>query len=164
MDVSTFYALFSATCFTLTGLWWNVVHARTDWRRDRSTRRAVGGIYLSFLLPALMGLFAQVGGEATPAVWRVSFVLVSLVGAVSMVRLLSHARGDRSTTIVTATQAGAGLVYLLIAVLGIAPALAGGIGLAPIQVAALLLIILIVLAHGLVWRFMLESTTDEAVS
>ena len=25
MDVSTFYALFSATCFTLVGLWWNVV-------------------------------------------------------------------------------------------------------------------------------------------
>ncbi len=25
MDVSTFYALFSATCFTLVGLWWTVV-------------------------------------------------------------------------------------------------------------------------------------------
>lgn len=56
MDVSTFYALFSATCFTLVGLWWNVVQSHAAWMGDPSVRRVVGGIYLSFLLPALMGL------------------------------------------------------------------------------------------------------------
>ena len=25
VDINTFYALFSATCFTLLGLWWGVV-------------------------------------------------------------------------------------------------------------------------------------------
>ena len=30
MDVSTFYALFSATCFTLLGLWWSVVQRHED--------------------------------------------------------------------------------------------------------------------------------------
>ena len=62
MDVSTFYALFSATCFTLTGLWWSVVEKHRHWLRDPGMRRRVGSVYLAFLLPALMGLFAQIGG------------------------------------------------------------------------------------------------------
>ena len=33
MDVSTFYALFSATCFTLVGLWWSVVQRHEAWLR-----------------------------------------------------------------------------------------------------------------------------------
>ena len=33
MDISTFYALFSATCFTLLGLWWSVVQRHEDWLR-----------------------------------------------------------------------------------------------------------------------------------
>lgn len=65
MDVSTFYALFSATCFTLVGLWWNVVQSHSEWMRAPALRRVVGGIYLSFLLPALMGLFAQVGAPSS---------------------------------------------------------------------------------------------------
>ena len=52
MDVSTFYALFSATCFTLTGLWWSVVEKHRHWLRDPGMRRRVGSVYLAFLLPA----------------------------------------------------------------------------------------------------------------
>ena len=77
MDVSTFYALFSATCFTLTGLWWSVVEKHRDWLRIPAMRRRVGSVYLSFLLPALMGLFAQIGGSESPAFWRVSFVVIA---------------------------------------------------------------------------------------
>ncbi|MER7817606.1 hypothetical protein [Streptomyces sp. NPDC096153] len=36
MDVSTFCALFAATCFTLVGLWWNVVQGHDDWMRRRA--------------------------------------------------------------------------------------------------------------------------------
>ncbi len=158
MDIDTFYALFSATCFTLTGLWWNVVHSRPDWGRDPAMRRAIGGVYLSFFLPALMGLFAQVGGTESPGIWRASFVVIALIGGVSTIVLLAQARGDRTTPTVAATQAAAGIVYVAIAVLGVAPELVGGLGLQPIQVAALLLIILIALAHALVWRFLVEST------
>ena len=66
MDVSTFYALFSATCLALVGFWWGVVQANPSWLRDPGRRSAVGGVYLSFLLPGLMGLFAQVGRPAPP--------------------------------------------------------------------------------------------------
>ncbi|MFB0629340.1 hypothetical protein [Streptomyces sp. AB3(2024)] len=153
MDVSTFYALFSATCFTLVGLWWNVVQGHPEWMREPALRRIVGGIYLSFLLPALMGLFAQVGGTEQPQIWRVAFIALAVVGCVCTLRLLTRA-GARGDHFVTWQQAGAGLLYLLIAVVGAFPELAGHIGLRPIQAEALMLIALIVLGHALVWRFM----------
>ncbi|WP_030864780.1 hypothetical protein [Streptomyces sp. NRRL F-2747] len=159
MDVSTFYALFSATCFTLVGLWWNVVQSHAAWMGDPSLRRVVGGIYLSFLLPALMGLFAQVGGTEQPQVWRAAFVALSLVGCVCTLRLLARSRDDR---FVTWQQAGAALLYALIAVVGARPELARHLGLHPIQAEALLLIGLIVLGHALVWRFMAGEGRAES--
>ena len=121
MDVSTFYALFSASCFTLVGLWWGVVQRDLGWAGDPARRRAVAGVYLAFLLPALMGLFAQIGGVQTPAVWRVSFVVIALVGCLTTARLLSQ-EADRG---VTSVRAGAVAVYAVIALLGVFPEIAG---------------------------------------
>ncbi len=150
MDVSTFYALFSATCFTLVGLWWGVVQRDLGWTRDPVRRSAVGGVYLAFLLPALMGLFAQVGDVDDPTLWRVSFVLIAAVGLVTSVRVLAD-DVDRGAT---ATRAGAVVVYAWIAILGLFPGLADLVGLRPIQAEALLLVLLVALGHALVWRFL----------
>lgn len=154
MDVSTFYALFSATCFTLVGLWWNVVRGHPEWLSDPQLRHVVGGIYISFLLPALMGLFAQVGGMETPEIWRASFVVLAVIGCVSILRLTGRTRPDGSSLFLTLAQAGAALCYALIAVVGARPELADIVSLKPIQAEAVLLILLVVLGHGLVWRFM----------
>ncbi|MEU2062481.1 hypothetical protein [Streptomyces sp. NPDC013455] len=151
MDVSAFYALFSATCFTLVGLWWNVVQSHDDWMREPALRRVVGGVYLSFLLPALMGLFAQVGGTEQPQIWRAAFFALSVVGCGSTLRLLARTRGD---FVIIWQQAAATLLYALIAVVGAFPELVRPAGLRPIQAEALMLIALIVLGHTLVWRFM----------
>ncbi|MEU5401541.1 hypothetical protein ABZ348_19865 [Streptomyces sp. NPDC005963] len=154
MDVSTFYALFSATCFTLVGLWWNVVQNHPDWLRSDALRRVVGGIYLSFLLPALMGLFAQVGGVKTPEIWRASFVVLAVIGCASTVRLLGRSGGDPGAGSLAVPQVVACLLYLLIAVVGVAPEVADPIELRPIQAEAILLSLLVLMGHGLVWRFM----------
>lgn len=161
MDVSTFYALFSTTCFTLTGLWWNVVRARRDWSADPAMRRTVGGIYLSFLLPALMGLFAQVGGTESPILWRLSFVVIAVVGGFSMLRLVARAGADGTAAAVRWTQAATVVVYLAIAVIGVAPQLVAPLGLTGIQVEALLLIGLVALGHALVWRFLVADEVPE---
>ncbi|REJ04942.1 hypothetical protein DY023_11850 [Microbacterium bovistercoris] len=161
MDLSTFYALFSTTCFTLTGLWWNVVRAHREWAADPSMRRTIGGIYLSFLLPALMGLFAQVGGTDNPLIWRLTFVVIAVVGGISMLRLVSQARADRTPTTVRWLQVGTVIVYAGIAVIGIAPQLAAPLGLSGVQVEALLLIVLVALGHALVWRFMVTDGGAE---
>ncbi len=152
MDLNAFYGFFSATCFTLVGLWWNVVQQHPDWMRVQELRRAVGGVYLAFFLPAVMGLFAQIGGVETPAFWRVSFVVVAVVGCVSTVRLFALTRDGGPSA--APYQIGSALIYAVVAVVGVAPTLAKPLGVTPLQTEAVLLILLIVLAHGLVWEFM----------
>lgn len=156
MDVSTFYAVFSATCFALVGLWWGVTLRDTRWVGDPVRRRAIGGVYLAFLLPALMGLFAQVGGVEEPAVWRISFILISVVGCVATVRLLA----TDATPAVTAIRAGAAAVYVLVALLGVFPASADVLNLRPIQVEALLLVVLVAFGHALAWHFVVHDAVE----
>ncbi len=157
MNVSTFYALFSATCFTLVGLWWGVVQRNTRWVRDPVQRRAIGGVYLAFLLPALMGLFAQVGGVEDQLVWRLSFILIAGVGLVATGRMLAIDDGPGVTSI----RAGAAGVYALVAIIGTFPELADMVGLQAIQAEALLLVLLVALGHALVWRFLVHDSIDD---
>lgn len=152
MDLNAFYGFFSATCFTLVGLWWNVVQQHPDWMRVQALRRAVGGVYLAFFLPALMGLFAQIGGAETPAFWRVSFVVLAVVGCVSTVRLFGLTRDGAHSA--APYQLGSALIYAVVAVVGVNPTIAKSLGVTPLQAEATLLILLIALAHGLVWEFM----------
>jgi len=161
MDVSTFYALFSATCFTLVGLWWNVVQTRPGWMRDPELRRAVGGVLLAFLLPAMMGLFAQVGGTDTPLVWRASFVIVAVVGVVSTFALL--ARGSDRGLWAIVERVLTIVLYMVVALVGVAPEIAEPLDLKPIEAEALLLILLVFVGHAIAWRFMTENPPDESV-
>ena len=163
MDVSTFYALFSATCFTLLGLWWSVVQRHEEWLRNADQRAVVGGVYLSFLLPALMGLFAQVGGTETPLIWRISFVGIAIVGGVSTMRLLRHARGRAGPRgPLMRHQWVVVVIYALVAVIGAVPELASPLQVTPIQAEAVLLILLVLIAHGLVREFMVSAADEES--
>jgi hypothetical protein len=152
MDISTFYALFSATCFALLGFWWQLLQGNPAWLRTPETRRAVGGVYLALLLPALMGLFAQVGGPGTTTIWRISFIAIAVVGVVATLRALPHSR--RTDLDDTRARVAAIVLYTLVAVVGLAPEIGGWFDLKAIQVEAILLILLVLCAHGLVWRFM----------
>lgn len=131
MDLGTFYALMAGTCFTLVGLWWTVVERHPAWKRERTRRTLAGGVYLSFLLPGLMATLAQVSPD-TPALWRVSFGACAIVGLYSTGRL----------------------------VLGTAPELARAAGFTPLVVGSVLLVLLIVIAHGLTWEFMMEPDEE----
>ncbi|MTB87299.1 hypothetical protein H9L21_06945 [Aeromicrobium senzhongii] len=157
MDVSTFYAVFSATCFALVGLWWGVTLRDTRWVAEPARRRAIGGVYLAFLLPALMGLFAQVGGVEEPLVWRISFIIISVVGCVATIRLLA----TDAKPAVTGIRAGAAAVYVLVALLGVFPASSDVLDLRPIQVEALLLVVLVALGHALAWHFVVHDAIEE---
>ena len=158
MDVSTFYALFSATCMVSLGFWWNLLQGNPHWLRDPDTRSAVGGVYLSFLLPALMGLFAQVGFAGSTPLWRISFVVIAAVGLVTTLRALPHSR--RPGVDDTPNRVAAVVIYALVAVVGVFPEIGGWFDLEGIQAEAILLILLVVLAHGLVWRFMTHEPVE----
>jgi len=152
MDITTFYALFSATCFAMLGFWWNLLQGNPHWLRDADTRPAVGGVYLALLLPALMGLFAQVGGPGTTTIWRISFVAIAMVGLVTTLRALPHSR--RANVDDTRSRVVTVVIYALIAFVGLVPEVGQLFHLKAIQVEAMLLILLVLSAHGLVWRFM----------
>ena len=156
MDLSTFYAVVAGTCFTLVGLWWNVVERRPDWLADPHLRRLVGGVYVSFLLPALMSLFAQID-PSEPLIWRITFVIASAVGAWSTLSLIRVDRQVTSPGIIRRHRWLVALVYGLVAVLGVVPELAGTFGLTAPQAAAFLLVLLVVLAHALTWEFMTQT-------
>ena len=158
MDVSTFYALFSATCFTLVGLWWSVVLRDTGWAGDPVRRRAIGGVYLAFLLPGLMGLFAQVAGVRDPLVWRIAFLVIAVVGCAATLGLL--ARGaDRG---LAAIRGAIGATHARVGLVAAFPAVAAPLGLRPIQVAALLLVLLVALGHGLVWHHLVHEAAGTS--
>ena len=161
MDIGTFYSLFSATCFTLVGLWWNVVERRSGWAADPRRRRLAGGIYVTFLLPGLMGLLAQVS-PATPLMWRSTFAVVALIGVVTTVRLIGIERAFTLPGPFTRNRWVVAVLYLAVLVLGAFPTVAEPLGAAPIQVAAVLLIGLVVLGHGLTWEFMTDSSDASA--
>ena len=160
MDLSAFYSLLAGTSFTLVGLWWVVVQSRPAWRADADLRRLAGGTYLSFLLPGLMATLAQLS-PGTPLLWRVSFGTCAALGLWSTVGLL---RRDRSATAVGPFRRFRWVVvllYLAILVLGVAPELVRAAGLTPLAVGGVLLVLLVVLAHGLTWEFLMEPDPAE---
>ena len=165
MDLSAFYSLLAGTSFTLVGLWWVVVQSRPAWRADADRRRLAAGTYISFLLPGLMATLAQISPD-TPLLWRVSFGICALVGLWSTVGLL---RRERSAPVVGTFRRFrwvAVVLYLAILVLGVAPELARAAGFTPLIVGGVLLVLLVVLAHGLTWDFLMEPEPEpgEAVT
>lgn len=154
MDLSAFYQLVATTSFTLVGLWWVIVQQRPAWKSDPVRRRLAAGTYVSFLLPGLMATLAQLSPD-TPLLWRISFGACAVLGLVSTARLLAVERGQTVGPF-RRFRWLAVLVYLAILVLGVAPELARGLGWTPLIVGGILLVLLVALAHGLTWDFMME--------
>ena len=161
MDIGAFYSVVASTCFILLGLWWSVVKDRADLLKDAVKRDLAFGVFLSFLIPGAMSLLAQVGGEAR-WFWRLIFAIAALLGIIFTLRLIVKtppAAGlkpgffRRNRWVVAA-------VYLLILVFAIVPGLAEGIGLQGLQVEAIMLSLLVIIAHGLAWDFMTEPPSQ----
>ena len=161
MDVTAFYSVVAATCFTLVGLWWNVIESHKDWFRDDSSRSLIGGIYASFLIPAIMSLGAQVSGTSQ-IIWQFTFVVAAAVGARSVARLLPVTRAQPVQGFFRKNYWVALVLYGLVILFGIAPGLATALTrLQPLQVEGMLLVLLVIIAHGLVWEFMTEAQTQS---
>ena len=93
MSLDAFYAIVSGTCFALVGLWWGVVQFNRDWLQHDETRALAGGIYLSFLIPGVMSLIAQVSGE-NKFIWRTTFVIAAALGMYFTARLMVKTRAS----------------------------------------------------------------------
>jgi hypothetical protein len=154
MNQDAFYQVLSGICFALTGLWWTVVESRKDWLKNPQSRSLAGGVYASFLIPGVMSLGAQIGGD-NKLVWRSVFAVAALLGMYFSLRLGAHVRKlGQPAGFFASSRWIVVLLYLVVLVFGVFPELAAPSGLKPIQVEAFLICIIILTGHGLAWEMM----------
>ena len=158
MDTNTFYAVTTATCFTLVGLWWSVVKSKPEWIANEATRRLAGGVYASFLIPALMSMGAQIGGT-NPFIWQLVFIIAAGAGIVFSSRLIQLTRTANPNGAFSRNSWTVPFLYGLVLFFALFPGLARIIGLEPLQLEALLLCLLILIAHAMAWEFMTNTAT-----
>jgi hypothetical protein len=152
MDISTFYAVTSATCFALVGLWWSVVKSKPEWFKDEAKRRMAGGVYASFLIPGVMSLAAQIGVDS-PLVWRGVFVIAAGAGITFSSRLIQLTRDINPKSAFSRNFWIVPSLYGLVLFFAVFSGLARHLGLHALQLEALLLCGLILCAHMLAWEF-----------
>jgi hypothetical protein len=153
--LTDFYVTFAAVCFTLLGLWLVTVQTRhAEWRRSAVHRRRAYGIALHFSLPGLMSLLSLIDPSSTD-LWRISFAIVAGSGAV----VLALVRGPTATTLGAAAYWAAAVLYILIAVVAVAPSIVADLGLSvrPLRVEAVLLTALVFLGVNVAWLLLFEE-------
>lgn len=154
MDIGTFYAVTSATCFALVGLWWSVVKDKQEeWLKSEATRRLAGGVYASFLIPGVMSLAAQIGVDSS-LIWRGVFVIAAWAGFSYSSKLIQVTREVNPNGAFSRNSWVVPALYALILFFAIFAGFATPVGLQPLQLEGLLLSGLILCAHGLAWEFM----------
>lgn len=156
MPLENFYEIFSGICFALTGLWWTVVESRKEWLKDSRLRSLAGGVYASFLIPGVMSLGAQIGGE-NKLVWRTVFAVAALAGMYFTTRLVWQLRQAGQGGFFTRSRWAVTLIYALVLIFGVFPELTAFTGLKPIQVEAFLLCLIVLTGHGLAWEIMTQK-------
>jgi hypothetical protein len=155
-----FYLAFATVCFTLLGLWIIVVQTRhAEWRRSAVHRRRAYGISLHFALPGLMSLLSLVDPASTD-LWRVAFAVVAAGGAVTLVVV----RGSAPTLLGAATYVAAIVLYLLIALVAVAPSIVGDLQLSarPLRVEAVLQTFVVFLGANVAWLLLFDDVQTDA--
>jgi hypothetical protein len=152
MDISTFYAVTSATCFGLVGLWWSVVKDKPEWSTNEAKKRMAGGVYASFLIPGVMSLAAQIGVEST-LIWRGVFFVAAIAGITSSSKLIRLTRETNPKGAFSRSSWVVPLLYGLVLFFSVFSGLSWYLGLQPLQLEGLLLCGLILCAHAMAWEF-----------
>jgi hypothetical protein len=153
--LTDFYVAFSTVCFTLLGLWIIVVQTRHgEWRQSAVHRRRAYGVALHFSLPGLMSLLSLVDPAST-TLWRISFAIVAAGGVLALVLV----RGPAPTRLGAAAYVAAVVLYLLIALVAVAPGMVADLGVLalPLRVEAVLLTILVFLGVNVAWLLLFDQ-------
>ena len=153
--LTDFYVAFATVCFTLLGLWIIVVQIRhAEWRQSPVHRRRAYGVALHFSLPGLMSLLSLIDPAST-TLWRASFAIVAAGGVIA----LALVRGPAPTGLGAAAYGAAVVLYVLIALVAVAPGLVADIGVLarPLRVEAALLTMLVFLGVNVAWLLLFDQ-------
>ncbi|MFZ5902622.1 MAG: hypothetical protein ACOYZ8_03605 [Chloroflexota bacterium] len=155
MESSAFYAVVAGICFALIGLLWNVIGAREEWREDATMRGLLSAVYTSFLIPGVMSLGGQLG-VSSPLMWQAVFVVAALAGIFVNVRFSRS--GLKPIGPYGRNRWAVIVIYLAVLLFSVAPGLAKTLfDLAPLQVEGILVVLLLILAHGQAWELMMVA-------
>jgi hypothetical protein len=166
VDIDAFYSVVSGINFTLLGLWWVAIKDRADiGGGDPAGRRMAYIVSLQFLIPGTVSLLSQVAPDK-PLIWRLSFTIAGLVGAVGILLLtpsFAQATGQR---LVASLLRWVGVpLYALIALVAAIPPLGRALTgyLTPLQVEAILLCLLVFLGVQAAWVVAMAPRADPVV-
>ena len=158
--LSDFYIAFATVCFTLLGLWIVVVQTRHgEWRHSAVHRRRAYGVALHFSLPGLMSLLSLIDPAST-TLWRASFAIVAAGGVLALVLV----RGPAPTGLGAVAYVSAVVLYVLIALVAVAPGLVAEIGVVarPLRVEAVLQTILVFLGVNVAWLLLFDEASPPS--
>jgi len=160
MDTNAFYATASGLCFTLLGFWWVVVQFRHDeLTSDGPRRRLAFVVSLHFVIPGIMSLASLLAGD-NGILWRIAFGGGGLLGLAAVV--IAGRQGVPGVAGALATvhrlEWLVAPLYLVLTLVAIAPELARGIGLAPLQVEGYVLTTIVLLGILFAWALFTEPT------
>ena len=157
-----FYATVTTTCFLLMGLWWGVMQFRhIEWSQDRHARGMADDVYLSFLLPGMMSMAAQIGGELA-VLWRVVFAVFGVMGLLTVLWSIPQVM-SRYPNLIFLRQSRWFMVLLYITLIFVAvtPNVAAFIRpLKPIQLEGILVSLLLFVGVNIAWEFLCQPKEE----
>jgi hypothetical protein len=117
------------------------------------------GVALHFSLPGLMSLLSLVDPAST-ALWRISFAIVAAGGVIA----LALVRGPAPTGLGAAAYGAAVVLYILIALVAVAPGMVAEIGVLalPLRVEAVLLTMLVFLGVNVAWLLLFDQAPSPS--
>ena len=159
--VIEFYKTVSGLSFTLLGLWWVALELRyREWQESARAIRHAYGILLFFLLPGLMSLFSLIDDSGTW--WRVIFGATAIAGVAEIGLYYVDDTAQRLKRADIMRVIGF-FDYIFILLVAIRPQIGDdlGLGLAGIQVEAILSGALIVIGVHLAFLAMIDRRLGD---
>jgi hypothetical protein len=158
-----FYTSAAQACFTTLSVWWVILGLNKHWIRDAQRRLVVYDISLYFLLPGLMSLVSLLS-EGVPLMWRVTFAIAGIAGAVESVALpIRRAPHGPAGRVQRTADNVSFVVFTVIATVAIRPTLVASVGLdlRPLAVEGLLIACSLLLGFGLAWHLFVTTASEH---
>lgn len=161
MDIVAFYGVVSTLSFTLLGLWWVVAERHKQWFLVPGRRRMAYVVSLHFMLPGTMSLLSLVDPIRAP-LWRIVFTLAGAAGAAGAILVYGAVREEFGQRRLGAAMLWVALpVYVLVAVVALAPQVSDAVSLEPRQLEGVLIAIVVFLGINAAWFLTTEPTAAE---
>ena len=162
MDLTAFYSITAGLSFTLLGLWWVACQSRSTWLEHPESRRMAYVVSLHFMLPGAMSLLAIVAPDVS-LMWRITFFTagaIGLIGTFLQAAAIQQHTGD-ARRVALIQWVGVPL-YALVCAVALLPDVVRDLqlGLAPIQLEAIAVVLLVLLGAQSAWilTFMPENS------